>query len=198
VARGALDLAIIVAGLILWIPVLGRIPGILRLKPVVRFGYLVGQAVIPAFLSFIYIFSIHPLYHEFSHSKMAVHLRPLVDQQIAGFVSKLSMLFVLLSVGGVVLARAPMTEEEFGKGDPLLWADVERQFERADRKARADKAAAGAAAAVVAPGEHEAVPDPHDVAAPAPRTEEPDHRPDAGEGGPGSGSGSGPGDDADR
>jgi cytochrome c oxidase assembly factor CtaG len=166
-ARGALDLAIIMAGLILWIPVLGRIPGILRLKPVVRFGYLVGQAVIPAFLSFIYIFSIHPLYHQFSRSKFAINLRPLVDQQIAGFVSKLSMLFVLLSVGGVVLARAPMTEEEFGKGDPLLWADVERQFERADRKARADKTGT-APAAGVAPGEHEAVPDPHDVAAPSP------------------------------
>ena len=95
------------AGLVLWIPVLGRIPGILRLKPVVRFGYLVVQAVVPAFLSFIYIFSRRPLYAEFSRSHAAIGLRPLNDQQIAGFVSKLSMLFVLLIVGAVVLARAP-------------------------------------------------------------------------------------------
>ena len=132
-ARGLLAVAILIAGLILWIPVLGRIPGILRLKPVVRFGYLVFQAVVPAFLSFIFIFSRHPLYGEFARSHAAIGFGPLNDQQIAGFVSKLSMLFVLLTVGAVVLARAPVSEEEFGSDDPLVWADVERQFERADR-----------------------------------------------------------------
>ncbi len=133
-ARGLLDLAMVAAGLILWIPVVGRIPGIPRLKPVVRFGYLVAQAVVPAFLSFIYIFSNHPLYPEFARSHAAIGMRPLNDQQIAGFVSKLSMLLVLLIVGGVVLSRAPLSDEEFARDDPLVWADVERQFERVDRK----------------------------------------------------------------
>jgi putative membrane protein len=135
VARGFLDLGLVVAGLVLWLPVLGRIPGIPRLKPVVRFGYLVAQAVVPAFLSFIYIFSNHPLYPVFSHSHAALGLRPLNDQQIAGFVSKLSMLFVLLIVGAVVLSRAPRSEDELIAGEPLVWADVERQFERVDRAA---------------------------------------------------------------
>ena len=133
VIRALIDLLMVIAGLVLWMPVLGRIPGILRLKPVVRFGYLVAQAIIPAFLSFILIFSIHPLYSTFAHSHTAIGLRPLNDQQIAGFVSKLSMLIVLLSVGAVVLARAPLSDEEFGQDDPLVWADVERQFARADR-----------------------------------------------------------------
>jgi putative membrane protein len=135
VARGALDLALVVAGLILWLPVLGRIPGIPRLKPVVRFGYLVAQAVVPAFLSFIYIFSNHPLYPVFARSRAAVGLRPLNDQQVAGFVSKLSMLFVLLIVGAVVLSRAPRSEDALAADEPLVWADVERQFERVDRAA---------------------------------------------------------------
>jgi cytochrome c oxidase assembly factor CtaG len=134
VARGAVSALILFAGLVLWMPVLGRIPGIARPKPVIRFAYLVAQAVVPAFLSFIYIFSIHPLYHEFARSRQAIGLRPLNDQQIAGFASKLSMLLVLLSVGAAVLARASTTEEDFGEDDPLLWADVERQFERVDRK----------------------------------------------------------------
>jgi cytochrome c oxidase assembly factor CtaG len=133
-ARAAEDAVIVFAGLVLWIPVLGRVPGIVRPKPVVRFGYLVAQAVAPAFLSFIYIFSVHPLYPTFARSKAAIGLRPLNDQQVAGFVSKLSMLFVLLIVGAVVLARAPMSEEELGADEPLVWADVERQFERADRR----------------------------------------------------------------
>jgi len=133
-ARGLLDLAMVAAGLILWIPVIGRVPGIPRLKPVVRFGYLVAQAVVPAFLSFIYIFSRRPLYPQFARSHAAIGLRPLNDQQIAGFVSKLSMLLVLLIVGGVVLSRAPRADDEFAGDDTLVWADVERQFERADRR----------------------------------------------------------------
>ena len=100
----------------------------------VRFGYLVAQAVVPAFLSFIYIFSNHPLYPTFARSHAAIGMRPLNDQQIAGFVSKLSMLLVLLIVGGVVLSRAPLSDEEFARDDPLVWADVERQFERVDRQ----------------------------------------------------------------
>ncbi len=136
-ARGLLDLALVATGLVLWIPVIGRIPGIPKLKPVVRFGYLVAQAVVPAFLSFIYIFSNHPLYPEFARSRAAMGMRPLNDQQIAGFVSKLSMLLVLLIVGGVVLSRAPLSDEEFAGDDPLVWADVERQFERADRRGAA-------------------------------------------------------------
>ncbi len=144
-ARALLDVVILGAGLVLWMPVLGRIPGIPRPKPVVRFGYLVAQAVVPAFLSFIFIFSRHPLYPEFARSHAAIGLRPLNDQQIAGFISKLTMLFVLLIVGAVVLARAPRSEEEFD--DRLVWADVERQFERADRRGsrvRADEEGAGA------------------------------------------------------
>jgi cytochrome c oxidase assembly factor CtaG len=132
--RALLDLVTVAAGLVLWIPVVGRVHGIRRPKPVVRFGYLVGQAIVPAFLSVVYIFSAHALYPTFSHSKEAVGMRPVVDQQIAGFVSKLSMIFVLLGVGAVVLAHASSSEEESEVDEPLVWADVERELERAARR----------------------------------------------------------------
>ena len=112
----------------------GAYPGIPRPKPVVRFGYLVAQAVVPAFLSFIYIFSRRPLYPEFARSHAAIGLRPLNDQQIAGFVSKLTMLFVLLTWGPWSWPgrRGPTTRST--TGETLVWADVERQFERVDRQ----------------------------------------------------------------
>jgi putative membrane protein len=131
--RGLVDVSIVLAGLVLWLPVIGRIPGSTRPQPVVRFAYLVAQAVVPAFLSFIYIFSKRPLYPQFARSHIATGLTPLTDQQIAGFVSKLTMLLVLLIVGAVVLARAPRTDDELEANEPLVWADVEREFERADR-----------------------------------------------------------------
>jgi cytochrome c oxidase assembly factor CtaG len=132
--RGFLAVTTVVAGLVLWIPVLGRVPGIPRLRPMVRFGYLAAQAVVPAFLSFVLILSPHPLYTVFAGSKAAIDLRPLNDQQIAGFVSKLTMLIVLLTVGGIDLAKAPSTEEGISLDERLVWADVQRQFERADRR----------------------------------------------------------------
>jgi len=104
----------------------------------VRFGYLAAQAVVPAFLSFALILAPHPLYGTFSRSRIAIGLRPLNDQQIAGFVSKLGMLIVLLTVGTVFLLR---TDEESNADDPLLWADVQRQFERADRQSSDDPTA---------------------------------------------------------
>lgn len=135
-ARAAFALVTVVAGLVLWIPVLGRIPGFPRLRPMARFGYLAAQAVVPAFLSFILILSPHPLYATFARSKSAIDLRPLNDQQIAGFVAKLTMLIVLLTVGAIGLARAPGSDDESSLDDHLVWADVQRQFERAERVAR--------------------------------------------------------------
>lgn len=135
-ARAALDVLVLCAGLVLWLPVIGRIPGIPRPRPMIRAVYLVAQAVVPVFLSFVFILAPHPIYPEFTRSRGVVGLSPLGDQQIAGFVSKLSFLITLLVVAGVVLARAPDTDEDLGPEDPLVWADVERHFERADRRSR--------------------------------------------------------------
>lgn len=134
-ARAGVDVAVVLSGVVLWVPVLGRVPGLPRLRPVGRFAYLVVQAVVPAFLSVIYIFARHPLYPTFAGSKRAVGLLPLTDQQVAGFVSKLGTLFPLLIVGAVVLLRAQRAAEaEAEEEDPLLWADVERQLVRVDRR----------------------------------------------------------------
>ena len=135
-ARAGFALLAVLTGTVLWLPILGRIPGIPRPRPMIRAVYLVAQAIVPVFLSFIFILSPKPLYGMFSHSVEVIRLRPLNDQQVAGFVSKLSFLFVLMSVAGVELARAPDSDEDLGPADPLVWADVERHFERVDRRGR--------------------------------------------------------------
>ncbi len=136
-ARVGLALVVLCAGLILWLPILGRLPGIPRPRPMIRAVYLVAQAVVPVFLSFLYILARNPLYPTFARSIHVIHLRPLNDQQVSGFVSKLSFLLVLLTVAGVILARSPDTDDDLGPEDPLSWADVERHFERVDRHGRA-------------------------------------------------------------
>ena len=104
-ARGLLAVVVTFAGIVLWLPILGRVPGIPRPRPMIRAVYLIG-------------------------------LNRLADQQVAGFVSKLSFLLTLLTVAGVILAQAPDTDEDLGPEDPLVWSDIERHFERADRRAR--------------------------------------------------------------
>ncbi len=143
-ARGAIDAVVLAAGVILWLPVVGRVPGVLRLRPVGRFAYLAFQAVVPAFLAFVYIFARHPLYPTLAHSHPAIGLAPVNDQQIAGFVAKLGMLVPLLAVAASIL-RAGQHADELGADEPLVWADVERHVERADRR-RARSGPAGALA----------------------------------------------------
>jgi hypothetical protein len=133
-ARGLLAVVVLVAGVVLWLPIIGRIPGIARPRPMIRAVYLVAQAVIPVFLSFVFILATRPLYPEFARSKRVIGLRPLNDQQISGFESKLAFLITLLIVAGVILSRAPDSDDDLGPEDPLVWADIERHFERIDRR----------------------------------------------------------------
>ena len=170
-ARAGLALVVLVAGTVLWLPIMGRIPGIARPRPMIRAVYLVAQAIVPVFLSFAFILDPTPLYPAFAHSVDVIRLRPLNDQQVAGFVSKLSFLFVLLSVAGVELARAPDSDDDLGPEDPLVWADVERHFERLDRRG-----AVVVESGPTPPG----TPQPGDAPASGPPPGEPDGGPDGG------------------
>jgi cytochrome c oxidase assembly factor CtaG len=175
VARGLLAVVALVAGIVLWLPIIGRVPGITRPRPMIRAVYLVAQGVVPVFLSFIFILATRPLYPTLAHSRGVVGLAPLNDQQVAGFVSKLSFLITLLAVAAAILVRSPDTDDDLGPEDPLVWADVERHFERADRRgpATAEPEPAPTADGTPAPG---------DPGPGAPRDVEPSRDPDPGTG----------------
>ena len=159
-ARALLAVVVTVAGIVLWLPILGRVPGIPRPRPMIRAVYLVAQAIVPVFLSFVYILATRPLYATLDHPGRGIGLSPLSDQQVAGFVSKLSFLLTLLTVAGVILSQAPDSDEDLGPEDPLVWADIERHFERADRRGHAGAAVAADGRAAGPPDEDGGGPDP--------------------------------------
>ena len=68
-------------------------------------------------------------------------MSPLLDQQLAGFVAKLSTIAVLWSVAFVIMTRAESADDA-GRDEPLMWSDVEREIERADRRERGASVAA--------------------------------------------------------
>ena len=89
----------------------------------------------PSFLSIVWIFARHSLYPPFSHSGKVVGMSPLLDQELAGFVAKLGTIVVLWTVAFVVMTRGESADGRRREDEPLMWSDVEREIERADRAA---------------------------------------------------------------
>lgn len=134
-ARAAFDLVLLGAGVVLWTPVLNHVPGIRQPGSLGRAAYLVVQSIVPSFLSVVWILSRHPLYPVFDHHRVA-GLGPLPDQIAAGFTAKLTTIAVLWSVAFVLVHRSERTAATGGDPDPVTWTDVQREFERADRRRR--------------------------------------------------------------
>jgi cytochrome c oxidase assembly factor CtaG len=135
IARFAIELVVLASGLVLWAPVLSELPGTPGLSPLARGGYLIVQSIVPSFLSIVWIFARHNLYPSFTHREKVVGLSPLLDQQLAGFMAKLSTIAVLWTAAFVIMTRAE-TADARGDDEELLWTDVEREIQRADRRQR--------------------------------------------------------------
>jgi cytochrome c oxidase assembly factor CtaG len=134
-ARVAFQLLILLAGFVLWAPVLTRLPGTHHLTALARGGYLIVQSIVPSFLSVVWIFARRPLYPAYSQHSLA-GMSPLLDQQLAGFVAKLGTIAVLWTVAFVIMSRAKVMDGAEEEPETLIWSDVEREIERADRRDR--------------------------------------------------------------
>lgn len=123
---------VLACGVILWVPALGVLPGAKRLSPVGRAGFVFAASLVVTSLSFVWIFARHSLYPGLHHQQTLLHMTPLFDQQLAGFVAKLGSYLPMWTVAFTIFSRADdgVAVEE----TPLHWADVERQLLRADRR----------------------------------------------------------------
>jgi cytochrome c oxidase assembly factor CtaG len=133
IGRDLVLLTVLSIGLVLWLPALGVLPGAKRLSPAARAGYIFASALIVTSLSFVWIFSQHSLYPALHHQYALLHMTPLFDQQLAGFVAKLGCYIPMWAVAFTIFFHA----EERGtpiEETPLHWADVERQLLRVDRQ----------------------------------------------------------------
>ncbi len=133
VARTVVQLVVLASGFVLWAPVLTELPGAQRLSALGRGGYLIVQSIVPSFLSIVWIFARHSLYPTFTYTGTIAGMSPLLDQELAGFLAKLSTIAVLWTVAFVIMTRAETAGEDT---DPLVWSDVEREIQRAERRDR--------------------------------------------------------------
>jgi cytochrome c oxidase assembly factor CtaG len=131
--RDVILLVVLCVGFVLWLPALGVLPGARRLSPAARAGYVFASALVVTSLSFVWIFSVHPLYPALHHQYALLHMSPLFDQQLAGFIAKLGCYMPMWAVAFTIFFHA----EEKGtpvEETPLHWADVEREMLRVDRQ----------------------------------------------------------------
>lgn len=135
-ARALLDLVLLAAGAVLWLPVLSPVPGTTRLPALGRAGYLIVQSIVPSFLAVVWILARHPLYPTFDHAGRVVGLSALADQEVAGFLAKLGTIAVLWTVAFVAVNRGEPAKAGDGDEEPLTWVDVERHLQRAERRQR--------------------------------------------------------------
>lgn len=133
VVHGALVAVMTVClGVVLWLPVFGAAPATRRLSMVAKGGYLIAGSLVVTSLSFVWIFASHPLYTSFSGQYRILGITPLLDQQLAGFVAKFGAYVPMWATAFVLFAKAGDGESI----EPVLrWVDVQRELERADRRA---------------------------------------------------------------
>jgi cytochrome c oxidase assembly factor CtaG len=131
--RDLVLLTVLFIGVVLWLPALGVLPGARRLSPAARAGYVFASALVVTSLSFVWIFSQHSLYPALHYQHALLHMTPLLDQQLAGFVAKLGCYAPMWSVAFTIFFHAEERGEPIEE-TPLHWADVERQLLRVDRE----------------------------------------------------------------
>jgi cytochrome c oxidase assembly factor CtaG len=132
-ARALTLAAVLGCGLVLWIPALGVMPGAKRLSPVGRAAFIFVSSLVVTSLSIVWIFARHSLYPGLHDQQALLHMTPLFDQQLAGFVAKIGSYLPMWAVAFTIFSRA----DESGvavEESPLHWADVERQLLRVDRQ----------------------------------------------------------------
>jgi cytochrome c oxidase assembly factor CtaG len=135
-AAGAVVVATtLLVGVVLWWPILGRAPATHRLSYVAKGAYMMAASLVVTSLSFVWIFSRHTLYPSLSHQHAILAMSPIVDQQLAGYVSKLGAYLPMWVVAFVLFVKAGDAGDD--DGTTLRWVDVERELERVDRQGRA-------------------------------------------------------------
>ena len=115
---------------IMWLPVVNRLPGVVRtVSYPVRMIYLFGQSILPNVPAAFLVFAERPIYRFYAEAPRAFGLSAVEDQQIAAAVMKIGGTTI---IWGVIIGMFFhwYTVSQRDKGDVLTWDDVERELSR--------------------------------------------------------------------
>jgi len=121
------------AGVVLWLPALGVVPGSKHLSPAARAGYIFASALVVTSLSFIWILATKSLYPGLHGQEEILGVTAVFDQQLAGFLAKFGAYLPMWIISFYVFMKADSSDVSVEES-PLHWADVERHLLRVDRQ----------------------------------------------------------------
>jgi putative membrane protein len=135
----ALDLAWLVAAMIMWVPLLRPLPELGGLGDPMRLLYLFGLSILPTVPASFLTFSRFPLYRLYELAPRVVpSLDAVVDQQIAGLALKIVGGIILWSVMTVMFFRWAAREQPDAV-PTVSWSQFERDLERYDLRQRREQ-----------------------------------------------------------
>ena len=120
-------IAWLLAGLIMWWPVLSPLPEFPHLSYPLRMCYLFGQSLLPTVPASFLTFAEAPLYQVYAQAPRVLGLDVVTDQQIAGLTMKIGGGLFLWAVITALFFRWTY-EEETGGPDLLYWHEHEPQL----------------------------------------------------------------------
>ncbi len=133
--HGLFNIALLVSGLIMWIPALGILPGAGRLSTAGRSAYLFIQSLLANVPAVIFNVSHRPIYAAYEHKAHPL-LPAILDQQLAGVVVKLAAIAILWGTAAAIWWGARRAKNRGQDPNPLRWEDVERELLRVERRPR--------------------------------------------------------------
>ena len=154
-----LHVLIFVSALLMWFPVLNRVPELPRMRQGMRLVYVFLQSVIPTIPASFLTLGTGVLYHYYATAPRPFPISAIDDQQLAGALMKVYGGTLLWTVIAVSFFRWYAREQRGEYEDVLTWEDVEQALARSEpappepgRSAASRSEPARSAAARSAPG----------------------------------------------
>lgn len=119
------------AAVVMWLPVLNRLPELPVLSPPGRMLYLFLQSILPTVPASFLAFAEQPMFKWYANAPRITSLSAVEDQQVAGAVMKVGGATLIWIVIVVMFFRW-YQESQRDQGDVLTWEDVERELERTE------------------------------------------------------------------
>jgi putative membrane protein len=119
----------VVAGLLVWWPILSPLQELPHLSYLGRLGYIFAMALLPSIPASFLTFARTSFYEIYAQAPRVTWLSVIEDQQLAGLIMKIGGGFILWTVFAALFflwAR----EEETGAPDPLYWRELEPDLRR--------------------------------------------------------------------
>lgn len=116
------------AGLVMWWPVLSKVPELPPISPPMQIGYLFVHSLIPAIIASFITFADHPIYEFYRQAPRTWGLSPIEDQQIGGGIFKLSGAVILWSMMTVIFFQW-WSREQAEQRSGVRWEEVRGELE---------------------------------------------------------------------